>query len=323
MRSTTSRLLLALTLLCSAPLHAANFAAWSPQIEEHPSTVSLREFMGQLQSITGKAPSSLLPIAAGRDQNALLESIRKQDIGVAVLTGSAVGRMAPMANVMRLPYILGNARQMFSMLDGDIGRKMEAQLAAEGIVVLGWYDGATRTIYSRKKIDSVGALKDVKIRVPARKDLSDLITALGGAPLQLPYAEVNSAFDSGKIDAAENDLLSYEAEGHYKRAPFYYMNNNHIVQFEALVVPKSWFDKLPAAQRTALMEAGRKSALANREMWVQRMARTRARLEKEGVKFVEYGNSGVLLSRAAEAYRPYMQDPATRDLLVMLMTNRM
>lgn len=314
-------LILCSTLLVSSAFAAGN--AWSPQADDHPTNVALRAFMEQMRSITGKAPATILPSSAQRDQTVLLDTIRKGEISAAVLPGSAVGRIAPMANVMRLPYIVGNARQMFSMLDGDIGRKMEAQMAAKGIVVLGWYDGATRTIYSRKKLDSVSALKDVKIRVPARKDLSDLITSLGGAPLQLPYAEVNSAFDSGKIDAAENDLLSYETEGHYKRAPFYYMNNNHIVQFEALVVPKSWFDKLPAAQRTALMEAGRKSALANREMWVQRMARARTRLEKEGVKFVEYANSGVLLSRAAEAYRPYMQDPATRDLLVMLMTNRM
>ncbi|PAS91546.1 MAG: hypothetical protein CGU29_15900 [Candidatus Dactylopiibacterium carminicum] len=232
-------------------------------------------------------------------------------------------RVAPMATVMRLPFILSNARQMFTMLDGDIGKQMETQMAASGIVVLGWYDGATRTMYSRKKLDSVAALKDVKIRIPARQDLSDLISSLGGVPQQIDYKEVNAAFDSGRIDAAENDLLSYETEGHYKRAPYYYLNNNHIVQFEALVVPKKWLDSLPAAQRDALIAAGRESALANRNTWVERMDKARTRLEKEGVRFVEYSNSGVLLARAAALYKPYMQDPKTRDLLVSLMTNRM
>jgi TRAP-type C4-dicarboxylate transport system substrate-binding protein len=313
-------LTLCATLLVSSAFAAGN--AWSPQADDHPTNVALRAFMEQMRSITGKAPAAILPSSAQRDQTVLLDTIRKGEISAAVLPGSAVGRIAPMANVMRLPYIVGNARQMFSMLDGDVGQQMEKRFSDQGIVVLGWFDGGTRTIYSRKKLDSVGSLSNVKIRIPARKDLSDLISSLGGSPQQIDYKEVNSAFDAGLIDAAENDLLAYESEGHYKRAPFYYMNNNHIVQFEALVVPKKWLDSLPPAQRDAVRKAGREVAQLNRDTWNQRMTKARARLEKEGVKFVEYGNSGVLLSRAATLYRPYMNNPETRDLLVTLMTNR-
>ncbi|KAF7599356.1 MAG: hypothetical protein CGU28_01815 [Candidatus Dactylopiibacterium carminicum] len=321
--SLVHRFLLALAMLLCAPAFAAGPAAWSPQEADHPSTVSLRAFLERMRSITGSAPDTVLPVAVGRNQTALYEALRKEEIRVAVMTSSAVGRVAPMARVMNLPYILANSRQMFSMLDGEIGQQMEAQMAANGLVVLGWYDGATRTMYSRKKLDSVSALQNVKIRIPSRKDLSSLVESLGGVPQKIDYEQVNSSFDQGQIDAAENDLLSYETEGHYKRAPYYYLNNNHIVQFEALVVTKSWFDKLPVTQREALKAAGRESAAANRKTWTDRMAKARTRLEKEGVKFVEYGNSGVLLSRAAAVYRPYMQDPATRDLLVTLMTSRM
>ncbi len=316
-----SRSLLALTMLISAPTFAAG-AAWSPQAEDHPTTIAMRGFMSQMRAITGSAPANMLPIAAGRSQTALFSALHKEEIQVAVITRSSVGRVSPLARVMSLPYLVSSSRQMYSMLDGDIGKQMESHLAADGLVVLGWYDGATRSMYSRRKLNSVAALKDVKIRVPARQDLANLMGSLGAEARKIDYAEVNSAFDAGLIDAAENDLLSYEAEGHYKRAPFYYLNNNHIVQFEALVVPKRWFDSLPAAQRSALKAAGRESADSNRKLWAERLTKTRAKLEKEGVKFVEYSNSGVLLSRAAEIYRPYMQDPQTRDFLITLMTSR-
>lgn len=322
MSSFLNRFLLVLCVAAALPAQAADFSAWSPQIEEHPSTVALRSFLERFQAATGQAPKQLLPVAAGKDQTKLLESIRKGDIGVAVLSGSAVGKVAPMAEVMRLPFILRNSRQMFGLLEGELGQDMEQRLAASGMVLLGWYDGGSRAIYSRNKLDSAAALQQVKIRVPERRDLTSLVSSLGGTPLQLPYKDVNTAFESGQIDAAENDLLSYEAEGHYKRARYYYLNNNHIVQFEALVVSKALWDRLSPAQREAVMKSGKESARFNRDIWTQRMAKARTRLEKEGVKFVEYGDSSVLLSRVAAIYKPYMQNPATQGLLVRLMTSR-
>jgi len=321
-QETMRRLFLIFSILLTLPTHAAPLAAWSPQVEDHPSTIALRSFIDRVQTITGKPDSQILPVANGKDQAKLLDAVRRGDVSVAVLSGSMVGRMAPMADVMRLPFILRNSRQMFGLLEGDVGQDMVKSLNNSGLVVLGWYDGGSRAIYSHNKLGSVGAMKDVKIRIPARKDLSNLVSSLGGKPLQLEYKEVNSAFDSGKIDAAENDLLQYESEGHYKRAPYYYYNNNHSVQFEALVVSKAWLDRLPASQRETIRAAGAESASMNRDMWTQRLAKARSRLEKEGVKFLDYGDSSMLLSRVSSVYRPYMENAATRDLLVRLMTTR-
>lgn len=317
------RLLVLLSLLVIAPVQADQLNAWSPQIEGHPNTVALRGFVDHAQAITGKSfDTKLRPISDGKDQLKFLETVRRGDIPVALLTGSMVGRVAPMADVMRLPFILRNSRQMFGLLEGDIGQDMQQKLDASGLIVLGWYDGGSRAIYSRARLDSVGALKDVKIRVPARRDLMSLVSSLGGQPQEIAYKDVNPSFEGGRIDAAENDLLSYETEGHFKRAPYYYLNNNHIVQFEALVVSKVWWESLPAAQREALRSAGVESAQANRNIWAQRLGSARARLEKEGVKFMQYGDSSLLLSRVATIYRPYMDNPKTRDLLVRLMTAR-
>lgn len=317
------RILLAFScLLLSLPLRAAPFVTWTPQFEDHPTTLALNGFLDRVQALTGAEKPKFVPIDDGKDQVKFLERVRKGEIKVAVLTGSMVGRIAPMATVMRLPFILRNSRQMFQLLDGDIGSDMAKKLDASGMVLLGWYDGASRTIYSREKYGSAGALKGVKIRIPARQDLAQVITSLGGTPLQIPYKEVNSAFLSGKIDAAENDLMSYESEGHYKHAPYYYLNNNHIVQFEALVVSKLWWNSLPAAQREALAQAGADSARQDREIWAQRLAKARTRLEKEGVRFLEYGDSSMLLKQVSTIYRPYMDDPATRDMIVRLMTGR-
>ncbi len=312
----------ALACLVSLPSQAAPLVAYTPQPEGHPTTVALAGFIERVQATTGSEAARYVPIDDGKEQGKFLDRIRKGEIKVAVISGSMVGRIDPMANVMRLPFILRNTRQMFGLLEGQLGQDMVRKLDAAGLVHLGWYDGGTRAIYSQTKLGSVGAMKDVKIRIPARKDLSELITSLGGTPLQLPYKDVNSSFESHKIDAAENDLMSYESEGHYKRAPYFYIGNSHIVQFEALVVSKAWWNSLSEAQRATLAKAGADSAKTDRDIWTERQTKARSRLEKEGVKFLDYGDSSILLSRVSNIYRPFMNDPATRDLIVKLMTAR-
>jgi TRAP-type C4-dicarboxylate transport system substrate-binding protein len=186
--------------------------------------------------------------------------------------------------------------------------------------VLGWYDGGSRSFYMRNRpVRSVNDLEGLKVRIPNRADLRETVSALGGVPQMLSYQDVNAAFDAGAIDAAENDLLSYEADQHYKRAK-YFVTSNHAVQYETLVVSAVVWNKLSETERAGLREAGRDSALADREIWAKRMVAARTRLEKEGVKFIEQRDSMAFASRVSASYKPFMENPVTASLLLRLMT---
>jgi len=139
--------------------------------------------------------------------------------------------------------------------------------------------------------------------------------------MPVAYQDVNTAFDAGSIDAAENDLVSYEADQHYKRAK-YFLISNHFVQFEALVVSSAVWNQLSDAEKKAFREAGRESAIIDRELWAKRLVATRIKLEKEGVKFIEQRDGTPFISRVADLYKPYIENPSTSALLLRLMTER-
>ncbi|GAB2890552.1 TRAP transporter substrate-binding protein [Uliginosibacterium flavum] len=309
---------LALSLSISA--QAADLTAWSPQPEEHPTTIALQGMLKRLKETSSRLDSSLMPVAAASNQNKLIAGLQSGEIGVAVITPSTVARLAPQARVLALPFLFRDSKQMFKQLDGEVGKELEQSMATQGVVLLGWYDGGTRSFYMRNRPPrSISDLDGLKVRIPNRADLRETVSALGGVPQVLAYQDVNAAFEAGNIDAAENDLLSYEADQHYKRAKFF-VTTSHAVQYEALVVSAVVWNKLSDAERAGLREAGRDSALADREIWAKRMIAARMRLEKEGVKFVDQRDSMAFASRVTATYKPYMENPVTAPLLLKLMT---
>lgn len=311
-----------LTLALSVSAHAADLSAWSPQPEDHPTSLALQNFLLQVKDIDGHHDPKILPISAAGDQNKLIHSLQNDDINVAVLTASTVTKLVPKAKVLQLPFLFRDAKQMFAQLDGQVGKEIEAGMAAKGLIVLGWYDGGTRSLYLRNKPpSSLSELSGLKLRIPNRFDVKQMVTALGGQPEVLAYDSVPGALDSGSIDGAENDMLSYEADQHYKHAR-YFVQSNHSVQFEALVVSAVLWNRLSDAGRKSMQDAGRASALNDRDMWNRRLLAARTRLEKDGVKFIDLRDNTVFFSRVSESYKPYMENPKTSDLLLRLMTAR-
>lgn len=319
MRKTLSALSLALSLLAPLAGQAAEVLYWSPQSEEHPSTLALKGFVGKLQAVEPAfAEAHLLAPKDGGSQSQLTRAVQEGKITVAVMNGPTVARLAPEAAVLSLPFLFRDSRALFAQLDGEVGKSLEQRLAAKGLILLGWFDGGSRSLYLRDKPQSLSDLATAKVRVPDRTDLKNLISTLGGTPTTIAYGQVNAALDNGSIDGAENDILSYEADQHYKHAR-YFVSNSHFVQFEALVMSAEVWKTLSDDARQALREAGRAAALSDREMWTRRSLQARARLEKEGVKFIE--TTSAINSRVAPLYRPYMENPVTSPLLVRLMTS--
>lgn len=311
------------TVLLPASALAAEFAAWSPQAPEHPSSLALQSFLDKVKDIDGERfTPKFEPVSAIGDQNKLFKALRTGELSASVLTSSAVAKLAPSAQVLQLPFIFRDSKQMFAVLDGDIGKNVEKELREKGLVVLGWYDGGTRSFYMRNKPShSTADFQGLKVRIPNRTDLKNLVTVLGGSPVVMGYDKVNAALESQEVDSAENDLLSYEADQHYKNAKYFVMSN-HFVQFEALVVSDAVWKQLSDADKKAFRAAARESAMADRDMWTKRMAAARTKLEKEGVKFIDPRNSTAYISRVSSIYKPFMDNPATSATLLRLMTER-
>jgi TRAP-type transport system periplasmic protein len=65
----------------------------------------------------------------------------------------------------------------------------------------------SRNVYTKKRIDSLEDLKDLKIRVVSKED-SDLFDLLGASPVQMPWGEVVTSLATGVIDGVATSSAS-------------------------------------------------------------------------------------------------------------------
>ena len=97
---------------------------------------------------------------------------------------------------------------MWQVLDGAIGESFLQAVAGRDMVGLSWYDAGARSFYSTQPIRSLGDLQGKTIRVQDSQIVIDLIRLLGATPVTFAYSDVYAAFETGKIDAAENNWPS-------------------------------------------------------------------------------------------------------------------
>lgn len=317
------RMAYALVLAAAGMLtaQAAELKGWTQQTDDYPVTQGMQFFADQIKAKTnGKYTGKVYANASLGDQNKALQMLAAGQVDFAVVNNTPLSKAVPKMEVLSLPFLFRSSRHLFSIMDGDVGEGLEKELLAKGFVVLGWYDGGGRSFYTRNKplrfaTDYAGE----RIRVADNKLFKDMVSALGATPVVVAYKDINAAFESGTIDGAENNLPSFEAEQHYKYAK-YYSFDNHIVLPEALVVSMALWNRLSPEERDIFREAGHDSAVFQREQFAKRIQASRAKLEKEGVKFYELKDPGPFIARMGDIYRPYTDNPSTSGLVISIMT---
>src|SRR5690606_19634570 len=108
---------------------------------------------------------------------------------------------------------------------GDLYASLEG---SNDLTVMGGFTQGSRHVYVKNEISSLADLDGVKIRVQESELNLAMIRALGGSPTPMAFGEVYTALQSGVLDGAENNEVSYYTQNHYEVAPFF-TNTNHLV----------------------------------------------------------------------------------------------
>ncbi|MDB5801348.1 MAG: dicarboxylate transporter, DctP subunit [Rhodocyclales bacterium] len=310
----------ALTLL-SMSVQAVEYKAWTLVGADHPVSIGVQHFIDEVRTKTnGKFDGKLYADASLGDQNKAVTLLDKGEIGIAEFGVSTLVKSLPELDVLYLPFLFRDTRHLFAVMDGDIGTGIVARLAEKNAYVIGWYDGGARSFYTRNKpIRNLSDFKGLRLRVSNSKLYMGLVSALDGVPVPMPFKDVPAALESGSIDGAENNLISFATEDHYRNAR-YFTFTNHVMVPEALVVaPKLWATLSPE-EKEIFKEAGQNSAIFMRQSWEKRQSEVRAKMEKNKVKFFNILDSGIYISRMRPVYQPYMDNPRQADLIMQIMT---
>lgn len=255
----------------SVSAQAKDWKGWNIHVPGYPNTIALDKFADLLSEKSGgKMTLKMYHSGTLGSQPDAIEQVRVGALEIANFSLGPLGPIVPEANVVSLPFIFKDTDHVWRVLDGKAGQMISDGMAKKGLISLAWYDGGARSFYNSKKpIKMPADLVGMKVRVMNNDLYSGMISALGGNPSPMAFAEVYMSLKTGVVDGAENNWPSYESTGHYEVAK-YYSISQHLIIPETLAINADVYNKLSANDQKILKEAAQESALLQRKLWKER-----------------------------------------------------
>jgi TRAP-type C4-dicarboxylate transport system substrate-binding protein len=156
--------------------------------------------------------------------------------------------------------------------------------------------------------------KGLKIRVQPSDLWVAVAAAMGANATPMPTGEVYTALKTGLIDAAENNIPSYEGFKHYEAAKVY-SKTMHSMAPEMLVMSKAVFDKLPKADQELFRAAAKESVGFQRKKWDEQEAKALDIVTKAGVQIVSDVDLPSFKAAMAPVYAKFINTPDLQRLV--------
>jgi len=221
------------------------------------------------------------------EESQTIDQTRVGAIDINRINVGAIGNIAPILNVLALPFLFRSVDHLYKVIDGPIGEEILAAVEPNGFVGLTFYDSGARSIYTaRRAVRSLDDLRAQRIRIQQSDLMERLVKALGGVPVSLPYGQIGTALTANLVDGAENNWPSYVSAAHYKVAPFYTVTE-HTMSPEIVIMSRRAWDELSLGDQKIFREAARDSTRYMRERWLNQERQSRDVAVKAGVTVIE------------------------------------
>ena len=267
------------TVLKAADVHPAGY----------PNVVAIESLGKKLETATnGKYKLTMFPGGVLGGEKEMIEQTQVGAINILRTSLGPLGPVVPDVNVFNMPFVFRNEAHMRAVIDGPIGQEILDKITASPskMVALGWMDGGSRSLYTKKMVKTPADLKGQKVRMMGNPLFVDTMNAMGGNGIAMGYGEVFSALQTGVLDGAENNPPSMFTSNHYNAGAKYYAQTNHLIIPEIFVMSKVTWDKMSPEEHTLIKKFAREAQFEQRALWDKSVAEYSVKLKAAGVEFV-------------------------------------
>src|SRR5260370_18004427 len=121
------------------------------------------------------------------EESQTIEQTRGGAIDLDRINVAAIGDVAPVLNILALPFLFRSIDHLYKVIDGPIGDDILAAIEPNGFVGLTFYDSGARSIYTRSPpVRGLADLKGLRIRVQQSDMVIPMMKPLAPNPSALP-----------------------------------------------------------------------------------------------------------------------------------------
>jgi tripartite ATP-independent transporter DctP family solute receptor len=277
----------ALACLTALPVAARDFRSADVHAKDFPTNQAVMYMGEQLSKATGgKDKIKIFGDSALGSEKDTVEQVKIGAIDMVRVSTAAFHGIVPESMIPSLPFLFRDIDHFRKTMYGAQGDKILAAFDKAGFVGLCLYESGARSMYAKKPIHNVADMKGLKVRVQQSDLWVSLVNAMGASPTPMPFAEVYTGLKTGLIDAAENNIPSYEETKHYESAPIF-SETMHVMSPEVLVFSKKVWDTLAPDEQAAIRKAAKESVPYYVKLWDAREKDARAAVLKGGAKIID------------------------------------
>ena len=280
--------LIAITVfaLSATTTMARTFRSADVHAKDYPTNLAVKYMGDELSKATGgKDTIKVFGDSSLGSEKDTVEQVKIGALDMVRVNTSAFHGIVPESMIPALPFLYRDIEHFRKTMYGPQGDKILAAFDKAGFVGLAFYESGARSMYAKKPIKSVTDMKGLKVRVQPSDLWVALITAMGASPAPMPFAEVYTGLKTGLIDAAENNIPSYEETKHFEAAPIF-SETQHSMPPEVLVFSKKIWDTLSKDEQAAIRKAAKDSVPYYVKLWEAKEKDAKAAVIKGGAKII-------------------------------------
>lgn len=260
------------------------------QTETHPSYVALAGWAEHLEAETdGRWTIDVYPNETLGAQAEALQLVSDGSVELAIVSGSQLENLNRDFIALNLPTTFDDIdHQMRVVHDMDIVGELYSSLEeTNNFTVLGGFTQGSRSVYTTfGPVETPADLAGYKLRVQESELNIAMAQALGAAATPMAFGELYTGLQSGVVDAAENNEVSYATQRHYEVAP-HWTYTNHLVGLDYLIINTELLNSMSDEDRAAF-EAGWQAAYEEHtQLWEEATQEAIEGAQAGGATFTE------------------------------------
>ena len=192
------------------------------------------------------------------------------------------------SKLLSLPYTFVSREHFWKFATSDLAQEFLLEPEENGSKVRGLFYGEEgfRHFFTRSEITDISSLKGMKIRVSNDPVMNGLVEGLGASATVVSFGELYQALQTGVVDAAEQPIANYKANGFQEVAPYMILDGHTLGAIQVIITDAAW-NKLSEEQQQILVEAGKVASEYNRQISEEKENEVLEALKAEGTTIIE------------------------------------
>ena len=205
----------------------------------NPEAVTLQWIGEQLYEATeGRYTIEVYPDAQLGDQAQTLEQVVMGTLDMALVANAIVETYCPDFAILGTPYVYDSIEHQQKVFESGKLADLYAETEAQGFTVLSNYSLGARNLYTRDKaVVTPEDCKGMKIRVMGSDTCIKMMGLMNGGTdgIAMGQGDVYSAIQTGTLDGAENNIITYVDLVQYEVAPYYNLTGHLMIPDELCI----------------------------------------------------------------------------------------